>query len=175
MLGLVWKPTSRPESPSFSRAGSPRGILPRGAQHETLEACYMGFSGPCEPDIPVESHPAYGHRGEVPVRPSLVSLARLREVEAEVPPPPPALDLLLQPRDDSFSSAGVPAASSFASGDFPLPVPSHLLAPMLGFLLSSHLFLYILFKKIRGQEQEEILAWVQWSGRSDTHAPLHSP
>ena len=103
-------------------------------------------------------------------RPS--SHARLREVEAEVPP---ALDLLFQPRDDNISSTSVPAASSFASGDFPLPVPSHLLAPMLGFLLSSHLFLYILFKKIRGQEQEEILAWVQWSGRSDTHAPLHSP
>ncbi|KAG2584204.1 hypothetical protein PVAP13_6KG281906 [Panicum virgatum] len=64
----------------------------------------------------MESRPAYGHRGEVPVRPSLVSLARLREVEAEVPPAaPPALDLLLQPRDDGFSSAGVPAASSFAS------------------------------------------------------------
>jgi len=103
-------------------------------------------------------------------RPS--SHARLREVEAEVPP---ALDLLFQPRDDNISSTSVPAASSFASGDSPLPVPSHLLSPMLGFLLSSHLFLYILFKKIRGQEQEEILAWVQWSGRSDTHAPLHSP
>ena len=107
-------------------------------------------------------------------RPS--SHARLREVEAEVPPAPaPALDLLLQPRDDNISSASVPAASSFASGDSPLPVPSHLLAPKLGFLLSSHLFLYILLKKIRGQEQEEILAWVQQSGRSDTHAPLHSP
>ena len=104
------------------------------------------------------------------------STPRGAEVEVALPPAPaPALDLLLQPCDDSFSSAGVPTASSFASGDFPLPVPSHLLAPMLGFLLSSHLFLYILFKKFRGQEQEEILAWVQWSGRSDTHAPLHSP
>ena len=103
-------------------------------------------------------------------RPS--SHARLHEVEAEVPP---ALDLLFQPRDDNISSTSVPAASSFESGDSPLPVPLHLLAPTLVFLLSSHLFLYILLKKIRGQEQEEILAWVQRSRRSDTHAPLHSP
>ena len=116
--------------------------------------------------------------GEKSPRPAvprgLVSRSTPRGAEAEVPPPP-ALDLLLQPCDDSFSSAGVPAVSSFASGDSPLPVPSHLLAPKLGFLLSSHLFLYILLKKIRGQEQEEILAWVQRSRRSDTHAPLHSP
>ena len=116
--------------------------------------------------------------GEKSPRPAvprgLVSRSTPRGAEAEVAPAP-ALDLLLQPCDDSFSSAGVPAVSSFASGDSPLPVPSHLLAPKLGFLLSSHLFLYILLKKIRGQEQEEILAWVQRSRLSDTHASLHSP
>ena len=60
------------------------------------------------------------------------------------------LDLLLRPA----SPSGVPAAnSSFASGDSPLPVPLHLLAPTLRFLLSSpHTFSCRSCKKSRSGE-----------------------
>ena len=65
--------------------------------------------------------------------PSLVSLTSHATPRGERPRRR-RLDLLLRPA----SPSGVPAAnSSFASGDSPLPVPLHLLAPMLGFLLSS--------------------------------------
>jgi len=60
------------------------------------------------------------------------------------------LDLLLRPA----SPSGVPAAnSSFASGDSSLPAPLHLLASMLGFLLSSpHTFSCRSCKKSRSGE-----------------------
>ena len=79
-LDPVWKPSSPQGSPSFPRAGSPRGILSRGVQHAPLEARSVGVSGPGEPNNPVESRPTYTHRGEVPV-PRLAS--RSREVEQQ--------------------------------------------------------------------------------------------
>ena len=108
---LVWKSISRPGSPSFPWAGSPRGILPRGARHVTLEACYIGISGPGEPDIPVESGPAYEHRGEVPPsgrpswpRLSLDSARRRSGSAAGAWSPPPTLrrQLLLRRRPCSL-------------------------------------------------------------------------
>ena len=139
-LGPVWKPSSPQGSPSFPRAGSPRGILSRGVQHAPLEARSVGVSGPSEPNNPVKLCPTYTHRGEVPV-PRLAS--RSREVEqqsaAAACRSPPTISRR------PFSSAGVPAAtSSFVSGDSPSPlsIPIHLSAPArVSSLLSSHLFL----------------------------------
>ena len=133
-----YKNKKGPGSPSFLRAGSPRGILSRGVQHAPLEARSVGVSGPGEPNNPVESHPTYTHRGEVPV-PRLAS--RSREVEQQS-----AATACRSPPTISrrpFSSAGVPAAtSSFVSGDSPSPSP-FISLPLLGFLLSSPLIFFL--------------------------------
>jgi len=140
--GLVWKPKSPLGTPSIPGVGSPRGILPREAHHALLEALCVGFFGPGKPNFPVEAGPASRHRAPLPSLVSLGATPRGREVERRTPPPPPG------------SPPGVPAAiSSFASGDSPLPVPLHLLAPMLGFLLSSpHTFSCRSCKKLRSRE-----------------------
>ena len=103
--------------------------------------CAWGFFGPGKPNFPVEVGPASRHRAPLPSLVSLGATPRGREVERRTPPPP------------GFPP-GVPAAiSSFASGDSPLPVPLHLLAPMLGFLLSSpHTFSCRSCKKSRSGE-----------------------
>jgi len=103
--------------------------------------CAWGFFGPGKPNFPVEAGPASRHRAPLPSLVSLGATPRGREVERRTPPPP-------------GSPPGVPAAiSSFASGDSPLPVPLHLLAPMLGFLLSSpHTFSCRSCKKSRSRE-----------------------
>ena len=132
-------------SPSIPGVGSPRGIFPREAHHALLEALCVGFFlARVSPISPWKLAQPLDNGRHSPSLVSLVSHATPRGERRRL------LDLLLRPA----SPAGVPATnSSFASGDSPLPVPLHLLAPMLGFLLSSpHTFSCRSCKKSRSWE-----------------------
>ena len=139
-LGPVWKPSSPQGSPSFPRAGSPRGILSRGVQHAPLEARSVGVFDPGEPNNLVESRPTYTH-GEK--SPSLVSLRGVARSSSIAPPPP--TDLLRRSRDGRSPPlvSLQPLHPSYQVIP-PPPSPSPFISlPLLGFLLSSPLIFFL--------------------------------
>jgi len=139
-LDPVWKPSSPQGSPSFPRAGSPRGILSRGVQHAPLEARSVGFPARVSPITPWNrARPT--HTGEK--SPSLVSLRGVARSSSRAPPPP--ADLLRRSRDGR-SPPPVSLQPLHPSYQVipPPPSPSPFISlPLLGFLLSSPLIFFL--------------------------------